>query len=487
MQRYDMQRFGNHVLVTNADPRAVDYLVNVYNAQCLKDPFNACAVPNITIDELFGDEYLMSYDKTTPKKPSDWIPPSQKLKLNVPSKTPRSTPATTGNKPVTKQASTPVNKTPVNKTPVNKTPSTQVSKTPSTQVSKTPSTQVNKTPVNKTPSTQVSKKPSTSVDKTPASTSVGKTPSTQVGKSPTQVSKITASSQDEDELPIDITKKSAVRTLSFFKDLTLEDAVGLYLKDKEIAKKFDDIPDGFENLKALYDLNAIMSFEDLIDLLHQLNKTADRKRKVYQGTKVDNFKIGDRVILNKANYVVSKVTDDSILLDEVNVLGRAVRHPGQIEAFLTYYISKKRKVWFWSDEDFSDTDIEPDIDYVIIRGILLYNEGPIIESLDSIFLKWETLPEDKREDANPHYGLIVSVQNPEITPGEAYMYLVTSTTKGGQQMELKYIGTNRKLLLPKVLNVFQQVYFRKNTTLWHSDTVGDVTIILGSWEEGLLE
>jgi hypothetical protein len=124
-----------------------------------------------------------------------------------------------------------------------------------------------------------------------------------------------------------------------------------------------------------------LTSRQLATLNKELSKTREQK-KTYYGNPVDDYQVGDRVIYNNMNYVVTKFDGKkTIEISRVNMLGEPVIPRNTVRAVLNNYSSSdKPKNWLWVGEEHTAA-----LDrYVVRRGILRFDNGPRINSARSL-------------------------------------------------------------------------------------------------------
>jgi hypothetical protein len=268
---------------------------------------------------------------------------------------------------------------------------------------------------------------------------------------------------------------------------SLEDIVKYYETSPnktEIKNILDDLG-FFGELIEKYKLTYIHNFDELLELNEELNKTQTRTRIHYKNV-VNEYKVGDRVYFKDINYKILKASNTEINMQEVdmfgNILSKEIKH-----GMLTHnkYTGKHRK-WFWYDKDMSEHLFG---ERGITPGILLYNYGPKINSLDSLFLKYKTLPYNTdilASDELKEIGMLVSVQNSENSPYDSYVYLITDIFDDGS-LELEYVDElNKEIMVEgaKMIIAKRRYNVKDVYRLWDATVLGNTRINFGSWYSG---
>jgi len=138
----------------------------------------------------------------------------------------------------------------------------------------------------------------------------------------------------------------------------------------------------------------------------------------------------------------------------------------------------------------------------IKSGIVLFKNGPEIKSLDSLFLKYKTLPPAQQQNAKPEVNMVVSLWKP-FFPQVVYAYVIEAIKEviipGSATniiLSLKSFEDHpnirnkpKKLIAtgPKVILLTGFVpgnpFAIGNETVWSTDLLDDVKIVMGSWLE----
>jgi hypothetical protein len=243
----------------------------------------------------------------------------------------------------------------------------------------------------------------------------------------------------------------------------------------------------FEKLREKHQLTYINTFDELLKLKEELGKTEKRTRIHYKNI-VEEFKIGDRVIFNDINYKILKSSNTEISMQEVNIFGETINQTIKL-GILTHneYTGKYRK-WIWYDSDMSKSKIFFDTDTGIRHGIVLYNYGPKIYSLDSLFLKYKTLPyklNDNKRDGLEEINMLVSVQNSEESLYTSFVYLIVDIFDDGA-LKLEFVDklNREKMKEGAEVIIAERIPNPGNSYKWDTKILGKCTIIIGSWYSG---
>jgi len=199
-----------------------------------------------------------------------------------------------------------------------------------------------------------------------------------------------------------------------------------FYNESGIIKRMLDNPRVFQQVKERYHLYSgyINSMAELAKLKVELEKIGPRKRMHYK-IEVDDFKQGDRVVFgfdgNESNCVVdiakTEKRDKIIEFHKVDLFGNDV-NTAVIIAKL-----RKKHIGEWKWEGVSGWTER------VSFGIVLYTNGPKINNINSVFLKYKTLPNDQQRNAAPEVNMIVSVGRRD--PAFAYniTYVIESIDK----------------------------------------------------------
>jgi hypothetical protein len=223
-----------------------------------------------------------------------------------------------------------------------------------------------------------------------------------------------------------------------------------------------------------------LTTKQLATLKKELKKTKENTKTYYKNL-VDDYKVGDRVIYDNMNYAVVETDGSkSIELSKVNMLGEPLGTGDTIKVVLANNgMNGKWKKWFWVNEDYNPSTNS--IPYSTAeRGILLFDNGPRIDSTDSIYLKYKTLPPTMQARADPEVDMMVSVFG---TTGDytyhAYSYTITDVIDN-DTIKLKYVpneNTNSMQTQPPSTIKAQRI--KDNN--WKATGLGRVVLSLGSW------
>ena len=235
-----------------------------------------------------------------------------------------------------------------------------------------------------------------------------------------------------------------------------------------------------ESVEEATNNNTMLTDEELEELSQELDKTVSRTKTYYKNV-VDDFQVGDRVIYRGSNYLVIESDENkNIVIENVDMLGYGVNPRTTIKiALANNGMTGKHKKWFWTSATY-DPKVSGSIPKgTLKRGILLYDDGPQITSLDSIYLKYTTLPPSKWNTATPEVGMLVSVQSHY----HFYTYVVTDIRS--KTMDLTLVqdtpSNNFHIAPPSELTV------KRSGAKWQSDKLGEVNIYVGSWRNEYFE
>lgn len=183
------------------------------------------------------------------------------------------------------------------------------------------------------------------------------------------------------------------------------------------------------------------------------------------------------MIYDAENYAVVKVNGKkAVTIQNVDLLGYASEPLKTVEIFLTDNGQKgKWKKWFWTEKTDNPTENEYANWLHLRHGVLLYNNGPEIDSLDSIYLKYKTLPKSLRGDAKPEIGMLVTV----YWMYHWYRYVIEDI-RGGKLI-LRHISDGKEVYLPRpppdsLTGIIEN---RK----WVAAELDESLITLGDWHE----
>lgn len=218
-----------------------------------------------------------------------------------------------------------------------------------------------------------------------------------------------------------------------------------------------------------------LSDRDLEYLAEELAKTKTREREYYK-TKIDDFQEGDRVTYQQKNYTVIEATPKTHVIQHVTMLGYAIKPTVTKKIVLNYYApSSRSKKWYWTEER-PESPYLHSVEYPKLqRGVLLYDEGPEITSVDSPYLRYKTLRPSMQLEAKPEVGMFVSLGKHSISR----RYVIEDIE--GSKLHLRRMNPEptHEFDWPTIL-VVQPIEGSK----WHVDKIpGDFYITMGSWRE----
>jgi hypothetical protein len=265
---------------------------------------------------------------------------------------------------------------------------------------------------------------------------------------------------------------------------SLEKLVDLYYENTDVQNILNNT-EYFNQIRQKHHLRMIRDLNGLLKIREGLDATKI-KNKLYNGHIVPDFSTGDRIIFRGDNYIIISSSDTKINFQKVDVFGRFENNIIRTGLLTHNSLLANERLWFWYITDMSR---EPNIPNDIIRrGILLYSNGPQITSLDSIFLKYITIPYDRQQSTRPEVGMLVSVQNIETIPYYSYVYLITDITEN--VLKLKYIDMPESEANPGP-DTIKAVYTKSSNIAgryipghWELGELGRANLIMGSWEAG---
>lgn len=247
------------------------------------------------------------------------------------------------------------------------------------------------------------------------------------------------------------------------------------IADQTVSKITDDIVE-FEFRQKPADNVLGLSSKELVYLQEELDKAVPATRTYYTNV-IQDFRVGDRVIYNEGNYVVVNVSGKKDLtIQKVELLGYASEPAKTIDIVLTDNGQKgKWKKWFWTEKIDNPKENEYAEWLHLRHGVLLYDNGPEIDSLDSIYLKYKTLPDRLRGAAKPEIGLLVSV----YWMYHWYRYVIEDIREG--ELILRHVSDGKQVYLPRPPpDRLTGVIDRGQ---WVAAELEESSIELGSWKE----
>ena len=299
------------------------------------------------------------------------------------------------------------------------------------------------------------------------------------------------STSEEEQKSPKFTERSNVDINSLFeriKGQTLTKVAKMALRDENVKALFEENHFAFEHLKEEHNLTEINSFQDFMKLDEELSK-AQSKEKLYMKATVPDLVVGDRVTLNNRNYVVTVATNNTATIKHVTFLGKILNDSDAQDLTLTRNNSTgKYRVWMWSTKDWSREDYVSNTNSLktcAYAGIFLYDDGPKIDSLDSPFLKYRTLPDRSRTNATPRAGMLVTVANPTEMRYFWICYLIIEAD--ANSMTLRYIKELNSSLdiennaYNKDKDISPVTAQRISGNSWMTDKLGKTVIEIGNW------
>jgi len=265
--------------------------------------------------------------------------------------------------------------------------------------------------------------------------------------------------------------KSVFDKIDFENILNLEDLnqiIFLY-NGSEIVQRALDKPENFEHIQKRFNLYSgyINSISDLALFENELKKskvkTVDRA-----GMKIVNFEPGDRVIFDYNNCVIDccDINEEisNIILHEVDLFGRSLGNETKKE----FSIKNSATAFPWDRKGLQ-------------FGIVLCKDGPIVENINSVFLKYKFLFSSLQESAKPEVNMIVSVKTLKTTPQESYAYVIESIVH--TELSLIYLdrGQYKNGVPTQIPN--KLIVRNQQGNEWDSDLLGKTTIVIGSTYE----
>lgn len=175
-----------------------------------------------------------------------------------------------------------------------------------------------------------------------------------------------------------------------------------------------------------------LKFKEIIfknALQRELNH-AKRKYKPYYQRAVIDIEVGDRINDSFFNYKVIQMKARTGKLIHVDMLGNKLSD-GEYELNLINE-GKRRYFWYINTVDKHEREAR--------FGILRYDFGPRINSVDSKYIKYKTVPDyDDHEDVQPEINMLVLIK--KYVEGGRYPFIleyVVNTLSAGN-MTLKYL------------------------------------------------
>ena len=260
----------------------------------------------------------------------------------------------------------------------------------------------------------------------------------------------------------------------------LKEIVSLY-KISRKARLFLDKPKIFQIIKDKYHIYAgyINSVEDLVKLDQELIKAKPRC-KLYHNQQIEDFRPNDRIISGGTNFVVNTVEQVGknyfITVYKSDLYGNRI----DTNIFEGKLAKNAHQSWRWLINMALQISV---FQYESVKfGILLFKHGPQIKTLESPFLKYKTLPVEKRIKAEPEVNMMVGV-----IKMKEFLYYIESRTGAGNDtiLTLRYIGNKQgipdKLIAskPKTWKTVKGEIIVKK--VWMTDQFGKVEIEVGSW------
>lgn len=184
---------------------------------------------------------------------------------------------------------------------------------------------------------------------------------------------------------------------------------------KEIITHVDD-----ESISSLLSVTKQLSalkpdYQQQIDrqaLKRELKHVTKQNRTYYKST-IPDFKVGDRVYCDNQNYKITKMNKNKGEMIHVDTAGNVMYgNPKQIQIIKHEYFNGRIYthdfIWAWDDKR-------------VTPGLLLFDFGPIIEDMNSIYLKYKVLSTNEHNPF-PEKNEMVLVNYDDRQHGIGYTY-----------------------------------------------------------------
>ncbi|CAK7994497.1 Hypothetical protein POVR1_LOCUS21 [uncultured virus] len=215
----------------------------------------------------------------------------------------------------------------------------------------------------------------------------------------------------------------------------------------------------FAQYKKKYNIQVLNQMTDVLKLKAELNKGWSDE-------------VGGRIIFQNNNYQVTemhqKPGEKTIKFRSVTLLGDETIPPITHEATLKEYKVGKKMKFQWTVKG-----VKARGQNIIKYGIVLYNNGPRIIDLDSIFLRYITLPRDKQTSDRK-----VAVLNMLVSMTSSYGDRTDSDLAVVERLENDNQRINLRILL---FNNNIEIEWKNGG--WTSSSKENVTVTFGSWYE----
>lgn len=142
-----------------------------------------------------------------------------------------------------------------------------------------------------------------------------------------------------------------------------------------------------------------------------LNTKIDNKK--YYSSEILDLKKNDRLTDGDFNYKVISANKNKVIVDRVDILGKSLGYKTPLSIEKEKYHIRGRgysNKYYW---DIDGKKIKP--------GILLYDYGPEIDNIDSIYLKYKTLPNNVPKYLEKNYKDKNSQETIYYIKGKSYI------------------------------------------------------------------
>lgn len=195
------------------------------------------------------------------------------------------------------------------------------------------------------------------------------------------------------------------------------------------------------------DITSILSVTKKLSTLNklyrkQINKQALKRElkhvnentRKYYSSKIYDIKVNDRVIIDNKNYKVIEVNKNKGIVEHVDLLGHSIGDKYHIQVTKNLNRRENSNSFYWA---YKNKYLNP--------GILLFDNGPNIYSVDSDYLKYKVVP--KNENTLPEENMIVLIHIDKTINGIGNIYHEEYVIKklDNNEMILNYLGENRTL------------------------------------------